>query len=80
MDILSPEKFQEAIKLSDTHPFEQINMLLQSWIGLVCERGSNYFLNASFSRSCSEEPWIYPIAGNDSQAVWRWLWQAANLR
>jgi hypothetical protein len=48
MNILGAEKLQESIKLPDTHPFEQIDMLLERWIGLTRECDSNYLFNASF--------------------------------
>ena len=66
MNILRAKKFQEPVQLSDAHPFEQINMLLQSWISLAGECCRNYFFHTRFSRTCSEQPWIDPIAGNDS--------------
>ena len=50
MNLLFAEKFQEPIQLANAHPFEQIHMSREGWIGLARKRGRDDFLNASLSR------------------------------
>jgi hypothetical protein len=41
--------------------------LLECWIGLTRESGSDDFFDTSFARSISEQSWVHAVAGNDSQ-------------
>ena len=66
MNVLCREKFQKAIKLSDAHPFEQINMLLEHRIGLTDESSRDYSFDATVSRCVCEQPRINTISGDDS--------------
>ena len=50
MNVVRTEKFQEPIQLANAHPFEQIHMSREGWIGLARERDRDDFLNASLSR------------------------------
>ncbi|PYL66892.1 MAG: hypothetical protein DMF28_10390, partial [Verrucomicrobia bacterium] len=57
----------KPVQLTDMHPFEQIDMSREGWIGFAGERSSNDFLDASFSRCVSEQSGIHAISGDDSQ-------------
>ena len=48
MNFVFVKEFQEPIQLSDAHPFDQINMLREPWIGLASECGRNYFFTPAF--------------------------------
>jgi hypothetical protein len=67
MNVLHTKKFEEAIKLSDAHPFKHIDMLLQRWIRLTSECGSDYFFHTGFSRCISEQSRINAVSGDDPQ-------------
>ena len=67
MNFVFIKKFQEPIQLSDAHPFDQINMLRERWIGLVSECGCNYFFYTSFPCCVSEQSRINAVSGDDSQ-------------
>jgi hypothetical protein len=49
MNVVRAKKFQEAIQLANAHPFEQIYMLREGWIGFTGERRRDDFLNPSLS-------------------------------
>src|SRR5260370_12066105 len=66
MNVLHTKKFEEAIKLSDAHPFKHIDMLLQRWIGLTSECGSDYFFSTTFSRSIREHSRLIAFSANAS--------------
>jgi hypothetical protein len=71
MNFVFVKEFQEPIQLSDAHPFDQINMLREIWIGLASECGCNYSVYASFSRCVSEQSRINAVSSDDSQDLWR---------
>jgi hypothetical protein len=55
--------------LPKADPFDQLNMLLDSRIGLAGESGSDDFFNASFSRCVREQPRVNAVASNNCQSV-----------
>jgi hypothetical protein len=55
--------------LSDAHPFDQIKMLREHWIGLASECSCNYFFYASFSCCVSEQSGIHAVSSDDSQYI-----------
>jgi len=70
MNFVFVKEFQEPIQLSDAHPFDQIYMLREHWIGLACKCGRNYFLYARFSRRISEQSGIHAVSSDNSENVW----------
>jgi len=70
MNILGAKKFQKPAELPDTHPFEDIHVSLESWVGFVCEGGSDDFLYAGSTCSVGKQSRVNAVAGNYSQGIW----------
>jgi hypothetical protein len=70
MNIVAAKKFQEPAELPNTHPLEDIHLLLKNWIRLPRESGSNDFFDPSFPRLVRGQARVNAIAGNYSQSIW----------
>jgi len=53
--------------LSDPHPLDCIDLLIEHLVRLVCERGGDDFLNTGFSRGVGNQSGINTVSGNDSE-------------
>jgi hypothetical protein len=71
MDILGAKKFQKPAELPDTHPFEDIHVSLENWVGFVREGGSDYFFYAGSTCSFGEQSRVNTVAGNDTKGPWQ---------
>ena len=68
-DFLFLKEFQQPIQLTNAHPFDEIDVLSERWIGFTGERRGDDFLDAGFVRRISQQPRINAVSGDDPENV-----------
>ena len=70
MDILAAKKFQQSTELANTHPFEDVHLMLENWIGFIRESSSDDFFNTGLAGCGSEQSRVNAVTGDDAQDMW----------
>ena len=69
MDLLFLKKFQQPTQSANAHPFDQIDVLVERWIGFSGERRGDDFLYAGFARRISQQSRIKAVSRDDPENV-----------
>jgi len=68
-DFFFLKEFQQPTQLANAHPFHEIDMLSERWIGFTDERRGDDFFDAGFVRRISQQPRINAVSGDDPEIV-----------
>ena len=73
-DFLFLKEFQQPTQLANAHPFHEIDVLIERWIGFTGERRGADFLYSGFARRVGQQSRVNTVSRDDSEDFGRFQW------